>query len=231
MKQYGFWLTFIQRRSYEMSGGSLLCTRDFRGMQHMHHNRLTLGKSFPEVLQRHWVLSPLPHWNMSKSHFIYIIISYVSTYIRIPLCLFFKWFQYIIYMSQDLNHIHGPNMYTFWTMSSQFGIDFLNIPKPGSHWHLLGPQPCPDLFYWSNSPFNMLNIQLLLILQPWNICSQPTSGGPWRLGKYPQLVDIGWPMSNVVNQVSADPSIMELMAEHYVKLLGLCKVDRSRVLH
>ena len=66
--------------------------------------------------------------------------------------------------------------------------------------------------------FRCLTIQSIAYLQPRNICSQPTSGGPWRSGKYPRSADVGWPMSNVANRVSAGPSIMEWMAEHYVVL-------------
>ena len=69
--------------------------------------------------------------------------------------------------------------------------------------------------------FRCLTIQSIAYLQPRNICSQPTSGGPWRSGKYPRSADVGWPMSNVANRVSAGPSIMEWMAEHYVTHLWL----------
>ena len=40
---------------------------------------------------------------------------------------------------------------------------------------------------------------------------------------FPGSADIGWPMSDEVICTSADPSIMELMAEHYVSVGAVFK--------
>ena len=53
---------------------------------------------------------------------------------------------------------------------------------------------------------------------PQTYASQPTSGGPWIPEEFGSSADISWPMSDEGILVSADPSMMELMAEHYVPL-------------
>ena len=67
----------------------------------------------------------------------------------------------------------------FGSCHPDFGIDFWNIPKTGSHWHLRVPQPCLDLFYRRNGPFQMLNNTIYCL---------------FTTPKYMLPTDIGWPM-------------------------------------
>jgi len=48
--------------------------------------------------------------------------------------------------------------------------------------------------------------------------SEPTSDGPWIPEESPASADIGWPMSYKGFFLSGDPSIMGVIADHYVKV-------------
>jgi hypothetical protein len=49
MRLHGFLLIFIPKWSSGMIEGILLYRKSFRGMQHMHHIKLILGRSSPGV--------------------------------------------------------------------------------------------------------------------------------------------------------------------------------------
>ena len=91
------------------------------------------------------------------------------------------------------------------------------------------PSGASELYHWH---WNCCQKNVLgpvgILIHPQNSVRahpEPMSANPSILEKSSGLANVSWPMNHVVNWVLADPSTMEVMAEHYVVLapqLVLC---------